>query len=479
MNRRPSLLRYFLRQNIIAVSITLGLVLLIVLFLADHLALQSAAQGLAQEISDVDERTLFIPGGQGRGGRIVLDSKGRISADSRGWRHRGGMGAGRQQMNYDAVWALAPDVLANGEKRGISVLPWTGQSMVWAARTVTVSSGEEFILVVWSRTSNVRGAARTIYILIIIAIGLAFLINTGFLAYTIRGVTRTLNDVTSAGRKMVNGDFNVSIPSQTTAELDDLSKVITDLALHLDLTLTELKTEQMRLTKLEQAQRQFVADASHELRAPLSAMTITLDAWHDGLLREEEYSEALDTLRSESKRLGRMVSQLLDLSRIQSGRQLFKNDVIDVCEMSNRVLETMNSTQGAPIDIDIPDNLPGVIADPDALHRILRNLLDNARRFTPAEGRITIWAKVDGDRVRIGVTDNGCGIPEESIHRMWDRFARAERERAGDATGTGLGLAIVKALVEAMDGTVGLDSLEGKGTTVWVSLNTAKNVSEK
>lgn len=477
MNRRPSLLRYFLRQNIIAVSITLGLVMLVVLFLADHLTLQSAAQGLAQEIIDVDERTLFTPGGQGRGGRIVLDSRGRISAESQGWQHRRGMGAGRQQMNDDAVWTLAPDVFAKGERRGISSLPWTGQSVVWAARAVTVSSGEEFILVVWSRTGNVRGAARTTYILIIIAIGLAFLINMGFLTYTIRGVTRTLNDVTSAGRKMVSGDFNVSIPSQTTAELDDLSRVITDLALHLDVTLNELKTEQTRLTKLEQAQRQFVADASHELRAPLSAMTITLDAWHDGLLREEEYSDALDMLRSESKRLGRMVAQLLDLSRIQSGRQIFKSDVIDVREMSNRVLETMGNTNGAPIDIDMHADLPGVIADPDALHRILRNLLENARRFTPAEGRITIWAKVDGEHMQIGVTDTGCGIPESSMHRMWDRFARAERERAGDATGTGLGLAIVKALAEAMDGTVGLDSQEGKGTTVWVSLDKAKNVT--
>jgi two-component system sensor histidine kinase BaeS len=118
--------------------------------------------------------------------------------------------------------------------------------------------------------------------------------------------------------------------------------------------------------------------------------------------------------------------------------------------------------------------LPPVLADPDAVHRMLFNLLDNARRFTPADGVIRLWARAEDDRIVFGVTDTGSGIAAEAVERMWDRFARADRVRAAQDTGSGLGLAIVKALAEAMNGTVGLTSADGGGTTAWFSLPCAK-----
>jgi signal transduction histidine kinase len=295
---------------------------------------------------------------------------------------------------------------------------------------------------------------------------------------TMYGVTRTLTTVTEAGRQMAAGDFAVVIPPQPTAELHQLSTVITDLASSLDSTLGNLRTEHARLQQMEQAQRQFVADASHELRAPLSTMALTLDAWHDGLLATEERPEAMTHLRTEVKRLGRMVAQLLDLSRIETGRQPITLEALDIHAISIQVLQSMAALPGAPITLDISDNLPPAHGDRDAVHRILRNLLDNARRFTPPDGVIRVWAKEEADGIFLGVTDTGCGIPESVRHRVWDRFARAERERAADDAGTGLGLAIVKALAEAMGGHVDLTSAEGQGTTVWVSLTKLENESE-
>ncbi len=381
-------------------------------------------------------------------------------------------------MTADTVWSLAPTVLTRGEMQGTGTLPWVPHPVVWAARAVTDTTGDSYILLVWNRTSAVRAAAQMTYLLVIAAIALAFLVSMGFLVHTVRGVTRALTDVTMAGRQMVGGDFAVAIPPQATAELDDLSTVVTDLASHLDQTLSDLRIEHARLLRLEQAQRQFVADASHEMRAPLSTMAITLDAWHDGLLAPNERPEAVTDLRDEVKRLGRMVTQLLDLSRIESGRQPLALAPLDLHDISAQVVDTVAGLPGAPITLEIPAGLPQVIADRDAVHRIVRNLLENARRFTPADGAIRLWAKEEADGIHLGVTDTGCGIPAAVRQRMWDRFARAERERAGDDTGTGLGLAIVKALAEAMGGSVGLTSTEGVGTTAWVCLAKAENVSE-
>lgn len=477
MNKRPTLLKYFLRHHIIAITVTLAVMLLAMLFMADRLAMQSAANNLARQIQNETEQSVSAPSERGGGGRILLDSSGKVSTLAGSYHGGGGMGQGWRSMSEGMMWPLAGVVIAKGQKCGVSQLPWTHQPMVWAARAIIGEDGNQYVLVAWNPARSVRSAAVASYYLIVIAIGLAFLVNMGFLIFAIRGITRTLNDVTDAGRKMVGGDFDVSIPPQTTAELDDLSTVVTDLAQHLDKTLSELKEEQARLTTLEASQRQFVADASHELRAPLSAMIITLDAWQDGLLKDEEKPEALATLRSESKRLGRMVAQLLDLSRIESGRQTLKRETVDLRGVIAQVVESM-SGQRVPVSVDVPEDLSCVVADADALHRVLLNLLDNAARFTPESGKITVWAKEDEGRVKVGVTDTGCGIPEESVKHMWDRFARAERERSGGDTGTGLGLAIVKALVEAMDGEVGLESEEGKGTTVWAILKKCEKVSK-
>lgn len=470
-HKRPTLLWHLLRQHLIAASITLGLMLIVVLFLADHLALQSASYALAQELRDDDVQAVLAGGGQGRGGRLLLDASGHpLRGSGMGWMRRNGWGPGWQEQANESAWSMAPVVLVKQELQGTGNLPWVPHPVVWAARVVSDSNSEPAILIIWNRTSAVRGAAKMTYTLVIAAIGLAFLVNLAFLVRTIRRVTRTLTTVTNAGRQMVAGDFAVTIPQQSTAELDDLRRVITDLATHLDTTLTDLQAEHQRLVRLEQAQRQFVADASHEMRAPLSTMALTLDAWHDGLLQPAEQADAVGHLRDEVKRLGRMVTQLLDLSRIESGREPLTLAPTDLREVCTQIHDLLADLPGAPITLEVPVDLPKVMADRDALHRIIRNLLDNARRFTPGDGNIRLWATVDAGGVQCGVTDTGCGIPAEITERVWDRFARAERERAGGDTGTGLGLAIVKALTEAMHGDVGLTSINGHGTTVCIRL---------
>jgi signal transduction histidine kinase len=470
---RSTLWQAHLRQHAAAAVLTFGLMLGVMLGVADHLALQAAARTLAQELRASTASSAGAGMGAGRTGRLTLDATGRpLSGNGRG--SHGGWGPGWARTAPQAAWATAATIRARGELQGIGRLPWLPTPVVWAARAVPGEAGEGRIILAWSRVAGIRAAARSTYLLVVIAIGLTLLVNLGFTRRFLDSLTRTLTAVTTAGRQMVAGDFAVQLPAQSTAELDDVRAVVTDLAAHLDHTLADLRAEHARLARLEGAQRQFVADASHELRAPLSVIALTLDAWHDGLLRPDEQPDALDGLRGEVKRLSRMVEQLLDLSRIESGRQPLALQALVPHLLAGQVARTFERTPGAPIHQEVPMALPPVLADPDAVHRMLFNLLDNARRFTPADGVIRLWARAEDDRIVFGVTDTGSGIAAEAVERMWDRFARADRVRAAQDTGSGLGLAIVKALAEAMNGTVGLTSADGGGTTAWFSLPCAK-----
>jgi two-component system phosphate regulon sensor histidine kinase PhoR len=233
----------------------------------------------------------------------------------------------------------------------------------------------------------------------------------------------------------------------------------------------DLAAEHERLRRLEGLERQFVADASHELRAPLTSMRLILAAWQDGVLEPEEHAEALVKLQRQAEHLSGLVAALLDLSRIESGRETVAMEPVDVAGVAKEVAATFAEVPGARIAVEIAGDSPRAWADRAALARVLRNLLENARRFTPADGVIRIWGEERGESVRIGVTDTGCGITPEFLPRIWDRFARAANAQQGAQGGSGLGLAIVHALVQAMGGEVGAESELGAGATFWVELS--------
>jgi signal transduction histidine kinase len=275
---------------------------------------------------------------------------------------------------------------------------------------------------------------------------------------------------------MAEGDFTARMIVGDTRELAELSAAANHLAESLDRTLTQLRSQNEELARLERMQREFVADASHELRAPLTAMAITLDAAADGLMSEEETVEAWSVLRSEVRRLSRTVAELLDLSRIESGREPLRVGLIDVGKIIENVYQWYQALPGKLPFFEIEMKSPGgqpliALADADALHRCLVNFVDNAIRATPPEGRISIWAHpLDNGRIELGVTDTGEGMTPEEANRAWERFSRSERARAKGSPGSGLGLAIVHALVTAMGGEVGLESEAGRGTRAWIRL---------
>jgi signal transduction histidine kinase len=464
-SRKPTLAVVIVRRHLWAAALTLGVVMLGVLALADQASLHLHAHALAQELRAEPVTENLPPRGAGFGrlrsaGRMVLDAGGHWTGGQRG------MGMGRESRR---AWAPAEQVLAAGELRGIGALPWAPGRVVWAARAITnTETGEPLVLVSWDRVNAVRAATGTTYGAVILATLLAFGVGILLALRTARYVTGVLDAVAASGSRLAAGDYRVRLPEQPTEELDRVSAGINRLTEDLEHTMTDLQAEHARLRQLEEAQRRFVADASHELRAPLTHMRVTLEAWQDGVLRPDEQSEATAGLLRETERLGGLVGRLLDLSRIETGREAVSLAPVDLRQVAREALR--GKAGGAAVTLELPDDLPPALADADAVFRILQNLVENARRFTPAEGSIHVWGEPDGAWVRLGVTDTGSGIPPEFLPSIWDRFARAPAARADGTAGSGLGLAIVKALTEAMGGEVGAESEAGNGATVWVRL---------
>ncbi len=221
--------------------------------------------------------------------------------------------------------------------------------------------------------------------------------------------------------------------------------------------------------RLEQMRRRFISDASHEIKTPLTAIGGFASAIADGTAATPEQRIRSATLIvREVERLNRLVNDLLDLSRIESGAvqlDLEEVDVPDLIRSAVEAFETQSRERDIEVDVVVPDDLPRARGDSDRLYQVLVNLLSNALRFNRDQGRITIGARCENGFIRVEVSDTGPGIPAVELPHIWERFHRADASRARSEGGTGLGLAIVRSIVEAHGGQVSAESTPGVGST--------------
>jgi len=218
------------------------------------------------------------------------------------------------------------------------------------------------------------------------------------------------------------------------------------------------------LDRLETAfteQRRFVADASHELRTPIAVVCGNLDLIDHPRTDETSKQRALEAIRDEAGRLGRLVDDLLALARLDS-RQLRPFQLLDVATLAEEAVVRARAIGGPTIVNDVPGGL-WVSGDPDQLDQALLNLMRNAITHTPVAGTVTVSARVEGDNVVISIRDTGAGIRTEDLPRLFDRFYRSQGPRAATSGGSGLGLAITKRLVELHQGTIEAHNAVGGG----------------
>lgn len=225
-----------------------------------------------------------------------------------------------------------------------------------------------------------------------------------------------------------------------------------------------------RTKQLEAVRRDFVANVSHELRTPLTVITGFAETLADEDVPPEMRRHFVDTIRLHAERMRQMVDDLLDLSRLESGKWTPQPTVFTLRQVADEVVaihKPAAETRGLSLGVEDPSALE-LRADRTGVRQILSNLVDNAIRHTD-KGSVTIFAEPASDGARFGVRDTGRGIPPAHLSRIFERFYRADPGRARESGGTGLGLAIVKHLVEAHGGGVAAQSEMGRGTTITVS----------
>lgn len=230
-------------------------------------------------------------------------------------------------------------------------------------------------------------------------------------------------------------------------------------------------TEQI---KLENVRREFVANVSHELRTPLTSIKNYTETLldNDDIDRETQRN-FLGVIMKESDRMHRIVQDLLTLSRFDYGNDGLAIHRVQTVKMIERVYQAMYMDaikRKHIMTMELVGQLPDIYCDSDRIEQVLTNILSNAIKYTPDGGEISIKARAEGDTVLISVTDNGIGIPEKDIDRLFERFYRVDKARSREAGGSGLGLSIAKEIIERHGGKITIESKYGEGTTVTVYL---------
>ncbi len=228
------------------------------------------------------------------------------------------------------------------------------------------------------------------------------------------------------------------------------------------------------LRKLERARRDFVANVSHEFKTPLAAIQGFAETLLGGALEDETNRRRfLEIIRDHTVRLGCLTDDLLKLAQLESGRLQLKMEPVAISAVIGACIETARVSadrKNLSVEIQCSPDLPMVKGDAVSLQQALQNLLDNAVRYSPTGGRLTIRTLVEGSEMAISVTDTGPGIPQADQERIFERFYRADSARSRDLGGTGLGLSIAKHLVEAHGGRVTVQSEVGSGSTFSIIL---------
>lgn len=231
------------------------------------------------------------------------------------------------------------------------------------------------------------------------------------------------------------------------------------------------------LRRLDAMKNSLLSLVSHELRTPLTSarMVLHLVAGHKVGPLTPKQDELLSAARDDTDRLHQIVENLLDMSRIESGRALMELRPLDPEDLVREVIDSLGAafqSQEVELEAELDPSLPQILADRTRIGHVFANLLMNSLRYTPAGGRVRIGAQARGAFIEFAVTDTGCGIPREFLHRVFEKFYRVPGQ-AG-SSGSGLGLCIAKDIIEAHGGQIRIDSTAGAGTTVAFTLQASQ-----
>ena len=274
-----------------------------------------------------------------------------------------------------------------------------------------------------------------------------------------------LEDWTSMEKKIDVGDKSVNVlfapfRNEENHKPEGIIAVIQDITEHV---------------RLDIMRKEFVADVSHELKTPITSIMGYTDTLLEGEYDKETEREFLKVVSSEARRMARLVTDLLELSRLDSNKKKLKKESFDLGELvkdcqSKLAIEIKKKHHN--VECFVTADVPPVYADKDDIQRVILNVLTNSIKYTPDNGNIKIYVGFVYSDAYIKVIDNGIGIPEEDLHRIFERFYRVDKARTRELGGSGLGLSIAKEILDKNGGSINIKSEVGKGTEVVIKIPT-------
>jgi two-component system OmpR family sensor kinase len=407
---------------------------------------------LRQAVTEVSER---------RGLRIMaLDDQYRVLADSEGT---------LTGQSFD-VFESSARQQPQGLTRGIYRTP-DGKELLWIGRLIESSAQPEaesgrrlrFILVLAQSLQDSPSLSDPLRNQFLIG-GAASLALALLLALLVaRSIARPLQRVAAAAKEVARGKYDLHLDIASPDEVRSVAN--------------SFNTMTQAVKASQQAQRDFVANVSHELKTPLTSIQGFSQALLDGTAIEPaSIQQAASIIHDEADRMARLVSQLLDLAKIEAGQIVMAREAVNLRAVLESCVEKM-TPQAAQGDVSLTTDLAKlpavtrVTGDGDRLAQVFIVLLDNAIKHTPAGGKVTVAAqRVDSSHVAVSVSDTGPGIPAEDLSRIFERFYQVDKSRAHKKGGAGLGLAIAKEIVAAHGGDIIAESIVGVGSKFTVQL---------
>ena len=227
--------------------------------------------------------------------------------------------------------------------------------------------------------------------------------------------------------------------------------------------------------KLDNMQKEFVADVSHELKTPITSIMGYADTLLEGEYDKETQNKFLNVIATEARRMARLVTDLLTLSRYDNNKKITKKEKFDLGELVKKCQDKLAieiKKKGHKVDCFVTADVPPVYADRDDIARVVLNILTNSIKYTPNGGEIKIYVGFVYNDAYIKIFDNGIGIPEEDLNRIFERFYRVDKARTREMGGTGLGLSIAKEILDKNGGSIDIKSVVGQGTEVVIRIPT-------
>lgn len=343
--------------------------------------------------------------------------------------------------------------LQSEDKTGIFLGRYNGENIIAVTKIIEKPSSNYRALrfvtslsMIDSQLAGIMFACVMISVFVILAV-----VMTGL--YFVKSICVPLVQMSSTAKKLATGDFSERIPITSNDEIGQLSRAFNDMA-------NELENS-------EQIKNDFISSVSHELRTPLTA----IKGWAETLgggYEEETFAKGMKVINGETNRLEQMVEELLDFSRIQSGRFSLHMQTIDViAELEDALLLFTERAKKENITLTYnePQFMCAVVGDKSRLRQVFINVIDNAFKYTDA-GSIDVLAEKNESSVVITVTDTGCGIAPEDLPKVKQKFYKANRTKRG----SGIGLAVADEIIEMHGGTLEIESTLGAGTTVTITL---------